>query len=43
MGDWLIGHGLASAADLEGMRREEEQTIEDTFNRIGREELGIKQ
>jgi TPP-dependent pyruvate/acetoin dehydrogenase alpha subunit len=34
MGDWLIDHGFAPAADLERVRREEEQRIEDAFHRI---------
>ena len=34
MTEWLIGHGFASAEDLERLSQQEEQRIEDTFNRL---------
>jgi len=34
MTEWLIGHGLASAEDLERVSQQEEQRIEDAFNRV---------
>lgn len=34
IGDWLIEHNLTSAAGLEQLRQEEEQRIEDAFNRV---------
>ena len=37
MADWLIGNGLASAGDLQRLRQEEEQRIEDTFRQVAAE------
>ena len=37
MADWLIGNGLASAGDLQRLRQEEEQRIEDTFKQVAAE------
>lgn len=37
MADWLIGNGLASVDDLQRLRQEEEQRIEDTFEQVAGE------
>ncbi|HET9549315.1 MAG TPA: thiamine pyrophosphate-dependent enzyme, partial [Candidatus Binatia bacterium] len=37
MADLLIGNGLASADDLQRLRQEEEQRIEDTFKQVAAE------
>ena len=37
MADWLIGNGLASPGDLQRLRQEEEQRIEDTFKQVAAE------
>ena len=34
MGEWLIGHGMVSAEDLERLRRDEEQQIEEAFDQV---------
>jgi TPP-dependent pyruvate/acetoin dehydrogenase alpha subunit len=34
MAAWLIEHGLASAGDLEPMRQQQEQRMEETFNEV---------
>jgi len=34
MTEWLIGHGLASAEDLERVTQQEEQRIEDTLREV---------
>jgi len=37
LGDWLIGSGMATAAELEELQREEEQRIDEAFNTVRRE------
>jgi TPP-dependent pyruvate/acetoin dehydrogenase alpha subunit len=37
MADWLIGNGLASPDDLQRLRQEEAQRIEDTFKHVAAE------
>ena len=37
LGDWLIGNGLASAADLERLQRDEEERVEAAFQTVRRE------
>jgi TPP-dependent pyruvate/acetoin dehydrogenase alpha subunit len=37
LGDWLVVNGLASAADLEGVRQDEEKRIEDAFATVAAE------
>jgi TPP-dependent pyruvate/acetoin dehydrogenase alpha subunit len=34
LGDWLIGNGLATAAALEQLQREEEQRVGAAFNTV---------
>jgi hypothetical protein len=34
MAEWLIGHGMAAADDLERLRRAEEKRLEDTFAQV---------
>jgi pyruvate dehydrogenase E1 component alpha subunit len=42
MADWLIGNGLASASELDEVRREEEQRIEDAFKQVAAEVKSLK-
>jgi hypothetical protein len=37
MGDWLTDHGLATAAELETMRREEDKNLEETLAQVATE------
>jgi TPP-dependent pyruvate/acetoin dehydrogenase alpha subunit len=37
LGEWLIANRLASADDLQRMRQEVEQRIEETFKRVAAE------
>lgn len=37
MADWLIAHGMATAAALEAMRRGEDERLEETFNQVAAE------
>ncbi|HEY7555862.1 MAG TPA: thiamine pyrophosphate-dependent dehydrogenase E1 component subunit alpha [Candidatus Binatia bacterium] len=37
MAAWLIGHGLASASELDELERQEEQRIEETFKGVAAE------
>jgi hypothetical protein len=34
MEEWLIGNGIASTEDLARLQRDEEQTIEEAFNKV---------
>ena len=40
MAAWLVGHGLASEQDLERMRQEEEERIQEAFNQVVAEKEG---
>ena len=37
MADWLIAHGAATPAELEAIRREEEERLEETFKQVAAE------
>jgi len=40
MAAWLVDHGLASEQDLERMRQEEEERIQEAFNQVVAEKEG---
>ncbi|HUK41202.1 MAG TPA: hypothetical protein VLX11_09170 [Candidatus Acidoferrales bacterium] len=40
MADWLFGRGMASPADLERLRQDEEQRIEAAFHQVLAETKG---
>ena len=40
MAAWLIGRGLASEQDLERVRQEEEERIQEAFNQVVDDQKG---